>query len=39
MTLFAVIKHLRLLEDADVLNAHRQGRRRLHLLDPVVATP
>jgi predicted transcriptional regulator len=39
MTLFAVIKHLRLLEEADVLTAHKQGRQRLHLLDPVVPTP
>jgi DNA-binding transcriptional ArsR family regulator len=40
MTRFEIIKHLRLLEEADVVTAHKQGRQRLHLLDPVVpSTP
>ena len=35
MTRFGVMKHLRLLEDADLVVARRQGPEKLHYLNPV----
>ncbi len=35
MTRVAVAKHLRLLEDAGLVTAHRRGREKLHYLNPV----
>ncbi|MCH8626624.1 helix-turn-helix domain-containing protein [Arsenicicoccus piscis] len=35
MTRFGVAKHLRLLEDADLVVSRKQGRERLHFLNPV----
>ncbi|MDQ2874209.1 MAG: metalloregulator ArsR/SmtB family transcription factor [Actinomycetota bacterium] len=35
MTRVAVAKHLRLLEDAGLVTAHRAGRAKLHYLNPV----
>jgi DNA-binding transcriptional ArsR family regulator len=35
MTRFGVMKHLRLLEDAGVVVTRRQGREKLHFLNPV----
>src|SRR6187397_2952043 len=35
MTRFGVMKHLKVLEDADLVVARRQGREKLHYLNPV----
>src|SRR6059058_960324 len=35
MTRFGVMKHLRVLEDAGLVVARRQGREKLHFLNPV----
>jgi DNA-binding transcriptional ArsR family regulator len=35
MTRFGVMKHLRVLEDADLVVTLRQGREKLHFLNPV----
>jgi DNA-binding transcriptional ArsR family regulator len=35
MTRFGVMKHLRLLEDAGLITTRRQGREKLHFLNPV----
>jgi DNA-binding transcriptional ArsR family regulator len=35
MTRFGVMKHLRVLEDADLLVTRRSGREKLHYLNPV----
>jgi DNA-binding transcriptional ArsR family regulator len=35
MTRFGVMKHLRLLEEAGLVVARRQGREKLHFLNPV----
>jgi uncharacterized protein YndB with AHSA1/START domain/DNA-binding transcriptional ArsR family regulator len=35
MTRFGVMKHLRVLESADLVTTHRAGRRKLHFLNPV----
>jgi len=35
MTRFGVMKHLRVLEDADLVITRRQGREKLHFLNPV----
>jgi uncharacterized protein YndB with AHSA1/START domain/DNA-binding transcriptional ArsR family regulator len=35
MTRFGVMKHLRLLEDAGLVVAHKSGREKLHFLNPV----
>jgi DNA-binding transcriptional ArsR family regulator len=35
MTRFGVMKHLRLLEDAGLVIARKQGREKLHFLNPV----
>ena len=35
MTRFGVMKHLRLLEEAGLIVARRQGREKLHFLNPV----
>jgi DNA-binding transcriptional ArsR family regulator len=35
MTRFGVMKHLKVLEDAGLVVAHRQGREKLHFLNPV----
>jgi DNA-binding transcriptional ArsR family regulator len=35
MTRFGVMKHLRLLEDAGLVVVRRQGRQKLHFLNPV----
>ena len=35
MTRFGVMKHLRVLEDAHLLTTRREGRRKLHFLNPV----
>jgi DNA-binding transcriptional ArsR family regulator len=35
MTRFGVMKHLRILEDADLVVARRSGREKLHFLNPV----
>jgi DNA-binding transcriptional ArsR family regulator len=35
MTRFGVMKHLRVLEDANLIVTKRQGREKLHFLNPV----
>ena len=35
MTRFGVMKHLKVLEDADLVIARRSGREKLHYLNPV----
>jgi DNA-binding transcriptional ArsR family regulator len=35
MTRFGVMKHLRVLEDANLVTTRRRGRRKLHFLNPV----
>ena len=35
MTRFGVMKHLRLLEEADLVVTRRSGREKLHFLNPV----
>jgi uncharacterized protein YndB with AHSA1/START domain len=35
MTRFGVMKHLRVLEDAHLVTTRREGRRKLHFLNPV----
>ena len=35
MTRFGVMKHLRQLEDAGLITTRRQGREKLHFLNPV----
>ena len=35
MTRFGVMKHLRVLEDANLVVTRRQGREKLHFLNPV----
>ena len=35
MTRFGVMKHLRVLEEADLVIARRSGREKLHYLNPV----
>ena len=35
MTRFGVMKHLRMLEDADLVVTRRNGREKLHFLNPV----
>ena len=35
MTRFGVMKHLRVLEDAGIVLTRRQGREKLHFLNPV----
>ncbi len=35
MTRFGVMKHLRVLEDAHLITTRREGRRKLHYLNPV----
>jgi DNA-binding transcriptional ArsR family regulator len=35
MTRFGVMKHLRILEDAGLVTTRRQGREKLHFLNPV----
>src|SRR4051795_8078995 len=35
MTRFGVMKHLRLLEEAGLITTRRQGREKLHFLNPV----
>jgi DNA-binding transcriptional ArsR family regulator len=35
MTRFGVMKHLRVLEDAGLVIARKQGREKLHFLNPV----
>src|ERR671927_982096 len=35
MTRFGVMKHLRVLEEADLVTTRRQGREKLHFLNPV----
>ncbi len=35
MTRFGVMKHLKVLEDADLVVTRRQGREKLHYLNPV----
>src|SRR3954464_6146912 len=35
MTRFGVMKHLKVLEDADLVIARRKGREKLHYLNPV----
>lgn len=35
MTRFGVMKHLRVLEDAGLIVTRRQGREKLHFLNPV----
>ncbi|HEU5003812.1 MAG TPA: metalloregulator ArsR/SmtB family transcription factor [Actinomycetota bacterium] len=35
MTRFGVMKHLKVLEDADLVVARRSGREKLHFLNPV----
>ena len=35
MTRFGVMKHLRVLEEAGLVVARRQGREKLHFLNPV----
>ncbi len=35
MTRFGVMKHLRILEDADLVVSKRSGREKLHFLNPV----
>jgi DNA-binding transcriptional ArsR family regulator len=35
MTRFGVMKHLRVLEDANLVTTQRRGREKLHFLNPV----
>lgn len=35
MTRYGVMKHLKLLEDADLVVTRRRGREKLHFLNPV----
>ncbi|MGD7788022.1 ArsR/SmtB family transcription factor [Propionibacteriaceae bacterium Y1700] len=35
MTRFGVAKHLRLLEDAGLITSHKEGRTKVHQLNPV----
>jgi DNA-binding transcriptional ArsR family regulator len=35
MTRFGVMKHLRLLEDANLIVTRRSGRKKLHFLNPI----
>ena len=35
MTRFGVMKHLQVLEDADLVVSRKEGRRKLHYLNPV----
>lgn len=35
MTRFGVMKHLRVLEDADLIVTRRSGREKLHFINPV----
>ena len=35
MTRFGVMKHLRVLEEADLITTRRDGRQKLHFLNPV----
>ncbi len=35
MTRFGVMKHLRVLEEADLVTTQRSGREKLHFLNPV----
>ena len=35
MTSFGVMKHLKVLEEADLVVTRRQGREKLHFLNPV----
>ncbi len=35
MTRFGVMKHLKVLEEAGLVTTRRQGRRKLHFLNPV----
>ena len=35
MTRFGVMKHLRVLEEADLVVARRSGREKLHFLNPM----
>lgn len=35
MTRFGVMKHLRVLEEANLVTTRRQGRERLHFLNPI----
>jgi DNA-binding transcriptional ArsR family regulator len=35
MTRFGVMKHLRVLEDADLVVTRREGREKLHFLNPI----
>ncbi len=35
MTRYGVMKHLRVLEDADLVVTRRSGREKLHFLNPV----
>ena len=35
MTRFGVMKHLKVLEDADLVVTRKQGREKLHFLNPV----
>lgn len=35
MTRFGVMKHLRVIQDAGLVTTHRDGRRKLHYLNPV----
>ena len=35
MTRFGVMKHLRVLEDANLVTTRRRGREKLHFLNPV----
>ena len=35
MTRFGVMKHLRVLEDAGLVSTRREGREKLHFLNPV----
>ncbi len=35
MTRFGVMKHLRVLEDAGLVVSRKQGREKLHFLNPV----
>ena len=35
MTRFGVMKHLRVLEDAGLIGTRREGREKLHFLNPV----
>jgi DNA-binding transcriptional ArsR family regulator len=39
MTRFGVMKHLKVLEDAGLVVAHRSGREKRHFLNPVPIRP